>query len=128
MGANWLSTMITPSSPAITVTLPPAPSSIQVRWPRSVALTWTSAKLACGAGAGWGAWAAAPVAIASASIAPHPDKKLLGKKLFRRIAIPFAVTGLHASIPPDIEAIPEGEDWDDCFFDGARRSRADLWR
>src|SRR6516165_6952457 len=43
-GANWLSTIMTASSPAATVMLPPKPSSMYVRLPRSVVFIVTFEK------------------------------------------------------------------------------------
>ena len=44
IGANWLSTMMMPSEPTATVTLPPAPCSMYVLLPRSVVFTSTLEK------------------------------------------------------------------------------------
>src|SRR5262245_15649186 len=52
-GAYWQSTMITPSSPTATVMLPPNPSSMYVRLPRSVVLMVTFEK----SGPTGGVWA-----------------------------------------------------------------------
>src|SRR3974377_194821 len=96
-GAYWLSTIMTASSPAATVMLPPKPSSMYVRLPRSVVFIVTFEKSGPTGGVCASAGATSQTVTASALRLLIPDVVFFDNAILQRFFI----------IPPSKREPPE---------------------